>query len=141
MEDYYDILEISSDASAKQVKAAYRKKIRKYHPDVNKSPEAEKIAKLVNQAYTILSNPVKRQEYDLRHSIFSPQGRNYTEPNVAPEEVWEDISNAYKEAQNQQENLRTKGTTWTFTGTTGKSRVRKVRVQTKEGYYDIEFKR
>ena len=138
MQDYYSLLEVQADASDKEIKIAYRKKIRKYHPDVNKNKEAEKIAKLLNQAYTILSDPIKRQEYDLQFIILRPSVRNYS-VNIKPEEVWEDISITYKEAQNQQENIMKHKTTWTFRSPKGQSRVRKVRVQTNDGYYDIEF--
>jgi curved DNA-binding protein len=60
----YETLEVSSTASADEIKKAYRKLARKYHPDVNKSPEAEEKFKEINGAYEILSDEEKRKKYD-----------------------------------------------------------------------------
>jgi len=57
-------LGVSPDATADEIKKAYRKLARKYHPDVNKSPEAEEKFKEINAAYEILSDPQKRKQYD-----------------------------------------------------------------------------
>jgi curved DNA-binding protein len=61
----YETLEVSSNASADEIKKAYRKLARKYHPDVNKSPEAEEKFKEINGAYEILSDEEKRKKYDM----------------------------------------------------------------------------
>lgn len=63
--DYYEILEISKEASAEEIKRAYRKKALKYHPDRNSGDkEAEERFKELNEAYEILSNPQKKDRYD-----------------------------------------------------------------------------
>jgi len=63
--DYYEILEISKDASPEEIKKAYRKMAIKFHPDKNPdNPEAEDKFKEAAEAYEILSNPDKRQRYD-----------------------------------------------------------------------------
>ncbi|MGC9455154.1 MAG: DnaJ C-terminal domain-containing protein [Phycisphaerae bacterium] len=62
--DYYDILGVSRDASADQIKSAYRKLARKYHPDVNKSPDASQRFQEATEAYEVLSDPEKRKKYD-----------------------------------------------------------------------------
>jgi DnaJ-class molecular chaperone len=62
--DYYEVLGVSRTASAAQIKQAYRKLARKYHPDVNKDPDAERNFKEVQEAYDVLSDPKKRQMYD-----------------------------------------------------------------------------
>jgi len=63
--DYYEILEISKDASPEEIKKAYRKMAIKYHPDKNPdNPEAEDKFKEAAEAYEILSNQEKRQRYD-----------------------------------------------------------------------------
>lgn len=62
--DYYDILGVKREASAAEIKAAYRKLARKFHPDVNKTKEAEGKFKDLNEAYEVLSDAQKRQRYD-----------------------------------------------------------------------------
>jgi len=63
-EDLYNVLGISKDASASEIKSAYRKIARKYHPDVNKNAGAEDKFKNIQKAYSILSDPQKKQRYD-----------------------------------------------------------------------------
>ncbi|WP_044418463.1 DnaJ family protein [Halarcobacter anaerophilus] len=60
----YETLEVSENATADEIKKAYRKLARKYHPDVNKDPKAEDKFKEINAAYEVLSNPEKKQQYD-----------------------------------------------------------------------------
>jgi curved DNA-binding protein len=63
--DYYKILGVEKDASEKDIKKAFRKMARQYHPDVNPDdPQAEERFKEVNEAYEVLSDPDKRSKYD-----------------------------------------------------------------------------
>ena len=62
--DYYEVLGISKGASEEEIKKAYRKMAKKYHPDVNKEPGAEEKFKEINEAYEVLSDPQKKATYD-----------------------------------------------------------------------------
>ena len=63
--DYYKILGLDKNASEKDIKAAYRKLARQYHPDLNPNdPEANKKFQQINEANEVLSDPEKRKKYD-----------------------------------------------------------------------------
>ncbi len=62
--DYYQLLGVAKSASADEIKKAYRKLALQYHPDRNKTREAEEKFKEINQAYEVLSDSQKRQQYD-----------------------------------------------------------------------------
>jgi len=63
-QDYYETLGVSKGASSDDIKTAFRKLARQYHPDVSKEPDAEEKFKLVNEAYAVLSDEDKRAAYD-----------------------------------------------------------------------------
>jgi molecular chaperone DnaJ len=62
--DYYEIIGVDRKASADDIKSAYRKLAMQYHPDKNKSPDAEEKFKEMSEAYAVLSDQTKRQQYD-----------------------------------------------------------------------------
>ena len=62
--DYYKIMGIGKEASQDEIKRAYRKLARKYHPDVSKEKDAEEHFKEVGEAYEVLKDPEKRAAYD-----------------------------------------------------------------------------
>jgi curved DNA-binding protein len=63
-QDYYEALGVPRDASTEDIRAAYRKLARQYHPDVNKDPGAEDRFKEISEAYEVLRDPEKRERYD-----------------------------------------------------------------------------
>ncbi|XP_058264014.1 dnaJ homolog subfamily B member 9 [Hemibagrus wyckioides] len=74
-EDYYEILGVPKDASERQIKKAFHKLAMKYHPDKNKSPDAESKFREIAEAYETLSDSKRRQEYDqMRSNPFSREG-------------------------------------------------------------------
>ncbi|MGO4272878.1 DnaJ domain-containing protein, partial [Paenibacillus sp. TAF58] len=62
--DYYEVLGLGKDASQDDIKKAYRKMARQYHPDVNKAADAEDKFKEAKDAYDVLSDDQKKAQYD-----------------------------------------------------------------------------
>jgi curved DNA-binding protein len=62
--DYYKIMGLNQNATEKDIKLAYRRLARKYHPDISKEPKAEEHFKELGEAYEVLKDPAKRAEYD-----------------------------------------------------------------------------
>jgi molecular chaperone DnaJ len=73
--DFYKELGVSSDASADEIKRAYRKLARDLHPDTNSEPSAAERFKAVSEAHSVLSDTAKRKEYDETRRLFAGGGR------------------------------------------------------------------
>ena len=73
--DYYEVLGLSKNATDEEIKRAFRKLAKQYHPDINKEPGAEEKFKEIGEAYAVLSDPAKRRQYDqFGHTAFQNGG-------------------------------------------------------------------
>ncbi len=94
-ENYYKVLQVDIEAENDVIEAAYRRLALKYHPDINKSPEAEDKMKLINQARSVLVNPHERQMYDKQyfHNTKEQQEKKRKktkQKETVDEDIWDD---------------------------------------------------
>jgi DnaJ-domain-containing protein 1 len=80
VQDYYSVLGIDSHVTEEEIKKAFRGLARQYHPDVNSSPDAEAKFKQINEAYSVLGDPERRQQYDLGLNAARTTERTQTHP-------------------------------------------------------------
>src|SRR5215207_1191155 len=69
-QDLYDVLGVARSASDAEIKRAFRKLAQQWHPDVNQDPAAQERFKEINEAYQVLSDPDRRQRYDIFDAFF-----------------------------------------------------------------------
>jgi DnaJ-class molecular chaperone len=99
-EDYYRVLEVDQQASAAQIKEAYRQLAFKYHPDRNKdNPAAGERMKRINEAYAVLSNPAKKKEYDHLKNQFGSSAYTHFRKNYSEQDIFSgsDINHIFEE--------------------------------------------
>ena len=110
--NYYQILEIEPNATCAEIKSAYRKLARKYHPDINKTPNALEIFKKISTAYETLSNEKKREQYNILNGIFTTSKTNNTstqeaqEKNKETQEKYSDIKTTTKETEKKSKKIK-----------------------------------
>ncbi len=90
LKNYYEILEVNVDADYDEIKSAYRKLARKYHPDINKSPDAIAIFKEISTAYETLYDKDKRNKYDILNGIFKTDTKNNNTSSQKAQEEYAD---------------------------------------------------
>lgn len=80
--DFYNILGVSRTATMEEIKNTYRQLVKQYHPDINKTPEAEMKMKNINEAYDVLGDPENKGRYDIvfNHMINPPVFVRYYQP-------------------------------------------------------------
>ena len=101
VKNYYEILGVNVDSSTAEIKSAYRKLARKYHPDINKEPDAIEKFKDITLAYETLSNPQKREQYNILQGFFKSE-KQTTSSQKAEEE--------YRQNKNKSANTDSKTT-------------------------------
>ena len=92
--DYYKVLGVNKNASEDDLKSAYKQLVKKYHPDISKEPNAEEKLKEVTEAYSVLSDKTKRQQYDM-FGADGPQGSGFSSQGFSSQGFNFDFSDAF----------------------------------------------
>lgn len=109
MKDYYSILGVSRNASQEEIKKAFRRLARQYHPDLNPgNKEAEEKFKEINEAYSCLSDPVRRANYDRYGTAETPQGFGF-ETYTTFTDIFDDLFEGFFGSFGFRKNKPTKG--------------------------------
>jgi curved DNA-binding protein CbpA len=97
--DYYEILEVEKDSDAQKIRDAYRRLAFEFHPDRNPDPAAASKMKAVNEAYAVLSNPQKREQYDAMQTQFGSSAHTHFRQNFSEQDIFRgsDIHQIFEE--------------------------------------------
>lgn len=104
VKNYYEILGVNVDSTTTEIKSAYRKLARKYHPDINKAPEAIEKFKSITEAYETLSNPQKREKYNIIKGFFKTEPQKTSSQKAEEEYRASKRKNYTSDIKNQQSN-------------------------------------
>ena len=112
MKNYYEILEVSQNASSEVIEKAYKALAKKYHPDANLDniQEAEDKFKEIGEAYEILSDATKKAEYDYELELYLNSNNNSAEYNINNED-YENLASHARELEYELESLKRNNTT------------------------------
>ena len=127
--DYYGVLGVSRDASADEIKRAYRRLARELHPDVNDDPNTQERFKEVAAAYEVLSDPDKRQMFDMGADPRAPRGGGGPGPGAGFGFDFTDIMDAFFGGQQRGPRTRTRR---------GQDALVRVEVQLHEAVFGVE---
>lgn len=130
---YYEILGVKRNASSAEIKDAYKKLIKKYHPDLYNGDKdfAEKKAKEINVAYDVLSNEEKRKEYDAE--VFpAPTSYSYTPPRYETPPSGSNYTEYYRQKYNSERQREYNYYDYAY-------RIRKERQNSQSNYYSNKF--
>lgn len=125
VKNYYEILGVNVDSTTTEIKSAYRKLARKYHPDINKAPEAIEKFKKITEAYETLSNPQKREQYNILKGFFKSETQK-TSSQKAEEEYRESKKKNYTSdniKENQKNNTQSKTQKQTYNNPKNKDSI------------------
>src|SRR6187549_1969488 len=92
--DYYEVLGVSRTSTKEEIRQAFRRLARQFHPDINKAPDAEAQFKEINEAHEVLSDDEKRARYDrFGHAGVTGVGGGAGAAGVGFEEIFEEFMN------------------------------------------------
>jgi DnaJ-class molecular chaperone len=97
--DYYETLQVTENADQQQIKESYRRLAFQYHPDRNQDPESSIRMKAINEAYAVLSNPAKRQDYDAMKNQYGSAAYSHFKNAYTQEDIFRgsDINHVFEE--------------------------------------------
>lgn len=106
--NYYEILEVSVDSTTEEIKSAYRKLARKYHPDINKEKDSIDKFKMITLAYETLSDEQEREKYNILKGIFKTQKPSGTTSGAKAQEEYQNTLKNHTKTNTRQQTPKQK---------------------------------